>query len=245
MKMPPRLLSLPDLDASTAEAAPELSSNHTPVPQAAFPDTVATLATISAFPAGFRDTNSANTRSVMPWRVVMVAAGVGLAVSAVWWQASLRTTSELVRENGDGWRAASMSPVVKGSLRDAKKGWAYRSGRKASVPIRWPDRPVEINRLQTGTNTETPLSTNALPEPNVRHVPAAMPEQAPGVLNVPAPGLSATKPAVLGVPVQKSDPTLSADAADLLIQPDADIGGYIDTTRKPEHLPGRRDPIRR
>lgn len=175
----------------------------------------------------------------------MVAVGAGLAVSAVWWQASLRTTSGLVRQHGDKWLAASTSPVVRGSLREGTNGWAYRSVRKASAPIRWPDRQVEINSLQTGTNTATPLLTNALPEPNVQPVPGAMPDPEPAVLKVPAPRLSATKPGVLGVPALERDPTPSVDAADLRLQPDGNIRAYIDTTRQPEYLPGEQDPIRR
>jgi hypothetical protein len=177
--------------------------------------------------------------------MLVVATGVGLTVSAVWWQASQRTTPGLVRENGDGGLAFPTPRVLKGSFGEATKGWAYRPVLKESVRIRWAEGQLSVNRLENVTNTETALPTVALPETNALDVPAATMEMQSAVRAVPAPGLSAMKPAVLGLPAQGNEATPSTVTADLPIQTDANIGDYIDATRKPGNLPVRQDSIRR
>lgn len=245
MKMPPLLLSLPDLDRSSAEREPALSSDPTPAHQAVFPDACAPSAPVSVFPAGSRGNGPLNTPPVSAWRMLVVAAGVGLTVSAVWWQASLRRTPGLVRENGDLGLASPIPRVVKESLGEATKGWAYRPVLKESARIRWAEGQLDVNRLENVTNTETALPTVALPETNALDFPAATMEMKPVVRAVPAPSLSAMKPAVLGLPAQGSDTTSSVGTADFPIQTDANIGDYIDTTRKPGNPPVRQDSLRR
>ena len=70
-------------------------------------------------------------------------------------------------------------------------------------------------------------------------------EMKPAVREVSAPRLSAAKPAVLGVPTQESVTAFPGAPADLPSQRDANIGDYIDTTRKTGDSPGRQDSIRR
>ena len=92
---------------------------------------------------------------------------------------------------------------------------------------------------------ETPGPTNEYAETNALDVTPATMEMKPAVREVSAPRLSAAKPAVLGVPIQESVIAFPESPADLPIQRDANIGDYIDTTRKTGGLPGRQDSIRR
>ena len=245
MKMPPRLLSLPDLDASGTKLAPDLSSDRTAAQQAIFSDACAPAAPIPTRRVRSQDAGPVKTWAVSHWKMLVVVASVGFAVSAVWWQASLRKTSGPVRDNSYMGLAAPGSPAVKGSLGDRTKGWNYRPVRDVSAPIQWADEQVEVNRLQAAGSVETTGPTNASAETNALDLPPATMVMKPAVREVSAPRLSAAKPAVLGVPTQESVTAFPGSPADLPIQRDANIGDYIDTTRKTGGLPGRQDSIRR
>ena len=245
MKMPPRLLSLPDLDASGTKLAPGLSRDRTTAQQAMVSDACAPAAPIPTRRVRSQDARPVNTWAVSHWKTLVVVASVGFAVSAVWWQASLRTTSGPVRDNSYMGLAAPGSPAVKGSLGDRTKGWAYRPVRDVSAPIQWADGQVEVNRLQAAGSAETTGPTSASAETNAQDLPPATMEMKPAVREVSAPRLSAANPAVLGVPIQESVIAFPGSPADLPNQRDANIGDYLDTTRKTGVLPGRQDSIRR
>jgi|GEM_PF-3044907 len=246
MKMPPRLLSLPDLDVSGAKLAPDLSSDRTAAQQAIVSDACAPAAPIPTRRIRGEDAGPVKTWAVSHWKMLVVVAGVGCAVSAVWWQASLRTMSGPVRDTSDGSLATPGSLAVNGSLEERTKVWAYLPVRDVSTPIQWADGQLEVKRLQAASNPETTGTTSASPETNVhQEFPAATMEMQPAVRDVSAQRLSAPKPVVLGVPIQESVTAFPGSPADFPSQRDANIGDYFDTTRKTGDSPGRQDSIRR
>lgn len=244
MKMPPLLLSLPDVSASCADAQPgfpgESTCSHRSVRSS---DGECALAS-PVLSDGHRETGRA-ARSVPRRWTWLLLTGVGFGALALFWLTDLRRASVLVQADVEQWLAVPADRMVKRALGNVTREWSHQPVLKASVPIQWPDDWQGANRPQSVIHAQPVLPDGESTETNVLSHSPVETETKTATRAVPAPRLSDRKPAVLGVPTQESDNQSSVDDVDLPIQREANIGNYIDTIVRPGTARGLQGPVRR